>query len=69
MMENSFSKELIILIKKRISEYGRWLKPDPRDPLALSIIKSIFKGITTLVLIAFSPVVILILIISFLAAF
>lgn len=68
-MENSFSKEVLLLIKKNLKLYKEWLKPTPGDPLGLTIVKSFFKGLSTLLLIAFSPIVMLILIVAFLAAF
>jgi hypothetical protein len=46
----------------------RWIKPTPDDALAVSIIKTILKSIVMLVLIAFSPVVIIILTVAFFAA-
>ncbi|MGK7391127.1 MAG: hypothetical protein ACNS60_12280 [Candidatus Cyclobacteriaceae bacterium M2_1C_046] len=68
-MENSFGKEVLIAVKKNFRNYIEWLKPRSEDSLGLKIVKTFFKSFTTLLLIAFSPVILLILMISFLVAF
>lgn len=68
-MEKSFAKELLDLLAKNFNLYKEWLKPTPGDPMALTVIKSFFKGLSSLLLIMFSPIVVVILIIAFLAAF
>lgn len=41
---------------KRLKE---WMKPDPQDHLALKIVKTVFKSLAMLVLLLFSPVLLL----------
>ncbi len=54
-------------IKKQIIAIMEWVKPEPADPLWLTILKSIYKGIAVLLLIALSPVIFLLLLIIFFA--
>lgn len=68
-MENLFGKEVLLAIKKNLRAYKEWIKPKSIDSLILRIVKTFFKALTTLLLIAFSPVILLILMISFLVAF
>lgn len=67
-MADSLNEEILKIIKKNLISYKEWMKPKEGDPIALTIIKSIFKGIVALVLVAFSPLVLLILVIAFFAA-
>ena len=67
-MENSFKEAVIEQIKKSFARYKEWIKPTPGDPLVLTIFKSFFKALSAIVLVAFSPIVLLILILAFLAA-
>lgn len=69
MKDESFSSALLDYIKKQFNELREWLRPVPEDPLFLKIIKGILKAIVVLILTIFSPVVLLILIIAFFAAF
>ncbi len=54
--------EYIVLQIKRIAQ---WVTPNPADHILLSIVKTIFKSIAVLILLAASPV----LIIGFFIAF
>ena len=47
---------------------AEWMKPDPADSPLLQVIKLFFKGIALLVLIALSPVILVILVFVFFAA-
>lgn len=67
-MENSLKEEVLLSIKKNLKLYLEWLKPKSGDPLGLAIVKSFFKAITTSILIAFSPILLLILTVAFLSA-
>lgn len=67
-MENSLKEEVLLLIKKNLKAYLEWLKPKSGEPLGLAIVKSIFKALTTSLLIAFSPILLLILTVAFLSA-
>lgn len=55
------------IIRKKIMALREWVKPDPADPLYLTILKSIYKGIALLILIALSPVIFILLVIIFFA--
>ena len=48
--------------------FREWLKPDPTDKLAIQIVKSFFKGIVMLIMLALSPVILVVLIFVFFAA-
>lgn len=69
MKDETLSQEIIRLIKTNLKDYAEWMKPNPADPLALTIVKSFFKGLTALILVVLSPAVLLLLIIAFFAAF
>jgi hypothetical protein len=56
------------LIKKYFNAIKEWVKPDPGDPLWKTILKSIYKLIAVLILIALSPVLLVILLFVFFAA-
>lgn len=58
-------KEMIINRFKRLME---WLKPNPADSLAIQSLKMIYKALAVLVLIAFSPVILILLLFAFFAA-
>ena len=55
------------IVRKNILALREWVKPDPADPLYLTILKSMYKGLSLLVLIALSPVILIILLIVFFA--
>lgn len=67
--DKSVKDEILLSVKNNLKRYKEWLKPRSEDNLGLSIIKTFAKGLTTLVLIIFSPVLILILLITFVSAF
>ena len=69
MNNKAISKEITNWLKNNWEQYKIWMKPDPNDPAVLSVIKTLFKGLTAIVLVALSPVVILLLILAFVAAF
>lgn len=68
-MKESFAGALLDYLSEYLKQLKEWLRPVPDDPLYLKIIKGFLKGIVVLLLTALSPVILLILIISFLAAF
>ncbi len=68
-MNKSFAIELQNYVTKKVAELRQWLKPVPTDSLPTKIFKGIYKGLAVLVLTAFSPVIIVILVIAFVAAF
>ena len=68
-MKESFAGALLDYLSEHLKQLKKWLRPVPDDPLYLKIIKGFLKGIVVLLLTALSPVILLILIISFLAAF
>jgi hypothetical protein len=59
-------------IKESILNYSRkfkeWLKPNSADTLLLQSLKMVYKVLAVLVLVAFSPVILLILLFVFFAA-
>ena len=55
-------------IKRWLIKIREWMKPDPEDHLLLQIIKFLFKCLALLILIAFSPVILVVLIFVFFAA-
>ena len=66
--EESLNKELQKYIMQQIRALGQWVKPDPSDNLFLQIVKLFFKSIVLLLLTAFSPIVLLILVVGFIGA-
>jgi len=54
--------------RKYFEKLKAWLSPDPSDGHLLQAIKLIFKGIALLIMIAFSPVIGVILLFVFFAA-
>ncbi len=55
-------------LRKKVAQLKEWLKPAPADPLVLTVVKSIGKAIALLLLIAVSPVLLLVMIFVFFAA-
>lgn len=53
----------------QIKKLAKWVKPDPSDTLILQVIKTIWKGIAVLLMLIFSPVLILGLTLAFVTAF
>lgn len=68
-MDNSAAKALREYIFQKIRELREWIRPDPADPLILKIGKLFLKSLVLLVLTAFSPVILLLLLIAFVGAF
>lgn len=68
-MDNSAAKALRAYIFQKIGELREWIRPDPADPLMLKIGKLFLKSLVLLVLTAFSPVILLLLLIAFVGAF
>lgn len=68
-MDNSAAKALKEYIFQKIRELRDWIKPDPADSLMLKIGKLFLKSLVLLVLTAFSPVILLLLLIAFVGAF
>lgn len=54
--------------KLQLRRLKRWLKPDPADSLPVTVIKTVLKSIAVLILLIFSPVLILGLTVAFFAA-
>lgn len=68
-MEPTFAKELQRYVAKQVNDFRIWLKPDPKDSTSMKILKGLYKSIVVLILIAFSPILAVILTVAFLAAF
>jgi hypothetical protein len=67
-MDQSFARALWKYLEEQVTHLRHWLRPVPEDPLYLKIIKGFFKGIVLLLITALSPVIVVILTITFLAA-
>jgi len=65
-LEGEGIRETIINYFKKFKE---WLKPNSADTLLVQSLKMVYKVLAVLVLVAFSPVIIIILFFVFLAAF
>lgn len=61
-------KGLIGYLRQWLQKLGEWMKPEPADNLFLKIAKTFFKCIALLIMIAFSPVIIVVLLFVFFAA-
>ena len=68
-MDDSAARALRQYIFQKIKELRLWVKPDPADPLLMKIGKLFLKSLVLLVLTAFSPVILLLLLIAFIGAF
>lgn len=56
------------MIKKQLTTLKHWVKPKPADPWYITFVKMLYKGIALLLLVALSPVILLVLILVFFAA-
>lgn len=65
-LEGEGIRETIINYFKKFKE---WLKPNSTDTLLVQSLKMVYKVLAVLILVAFSPVIIIILFFVFLAAF
>jgi hypothetical protein len=68
-MKQTFAGALLEYLNEQLNQLKEWLRPVPDDPIYLKIIKGFLKALVVLLLTALSPVILVILIISFLAAF
>lgn len=55
-------------LKAKLRDLGAWLKPDPTDKPLVRVLKLFYKSIVLLVMIAFSPVILAVLLFVFFAA-
>lgn len=69
MKERPLASDLKDYLAEKWTALREWLRPVADDPLWLKIIKGILKAVALLFLTAMSPVILIILIITFLAAF
>ena len=53
------------IIAAQITKVKGWVKPDPNDHVALSVVKTILKGVVVLLMIALSPVMLIGLFLGF----
>jgi hypothetical protein len=58
----------VAMLRKQLKNLKRWLAPEPTDPWYLTAVKSIYKAIALLVLVALSPVIMVVLLFVFFAA-
>jgi hypothetical protein len=61
-------KNIARYIRQWLAKIKEWIKPDPADNLFVQIVKLIFKCIALLILIALSPVLLVVLVFVFFAA-
>jgi hypothetical protein len=57
------------LLVNKFNQLKEWVKPNPADTTLVKSLKMIYKVIAVLILIAFSPVIIIILALVFFAVF
>ncbi|HKK77843.1 MAG TPA: hypothetical protein VJ953_22385 [Saprospiraceae bacterium] len=69
MKEQPFLSDLKDYLADQWTALREWLRPVADDPLWLKIIKGILKAVALLFLTAMSPIILIVLIITFLAAF
>ena len=62
-------KGFIEMIQYKVRQLGEWVKPDPADKPLVRVLKLFYKSIVVLVLIALSPVLLVIMLFVFFAAF
>lgn len=58
-MDNKNQLTFFELLRGKLFRLKEWLKPDPKDHLAVKIIKAILKAIAMLLLLLVSPVLII----------
>lgn len=68
-MNDNQGVDFIGMIKDRFTMLINWMKPSPADPAALAILKLILKIPVFVLVLALSPVILIILLFVFLAAF
>lgn len=64
-LEGESIREMLV---KRLNQLKEWLKPDAKDSTLVTSLKMIYKAVAVLILIAFSPVILIILLFVFFAA-
>jgi hypothetical protein len=67
-MEQEDKRGLVNYIKQWINRIKTWMKPDPADNPLLQLVKFTLKCFVLLLLIAFSPVILVVLLFVFLIA-
>lgn len=67
-MEEEEKKGLGNYIKNWLNKIKEWMQPNPADNPLLQLVKFTFKCFALLVLIAFSPVILVVLLFVFLVA-
>lgn len=67
-MEQLEGESIKEMIANRANRFKEWLKPNPADTKLLQGLKMIYKAIAVLVLIALSPVILVVLLFVFFAA-
>jgi hypothetical protein len=67
-MEDEEKKGIGNFIKSWIIKIRKWMQPDPADNPLMQLLKFTFKCFALLLLIAFSPVILVVLLFVFLVA-
>jgi hypothetical protein len=65
-LEGEGFKELLI---RKLKELQEWLKPNPNDTMLVTSLKMVYKLVAVLILIAFSPVILIVMVFVFFAVF
>lgn len=60
-------KGLVQYIKDQLNKLGEWVRPNPEDSHLLQVVKLLFKSIVLLVLLALSPILLVLLLFVFFA--
>jgi lipopolysaccharide/colanic/teichoic acid biosynthesis glycosyltransferase len=68
MMEEQKDETIKETILKYLERFKEWLKPNKEDSLLVQSLKMIYKVLAVLLLLVFSPVIIVVLIFVFFAA-
>lgn len=53
------------IVSSQLKRLKEWVKPDPSDRVMVSVIKTILKSLALLVMLAFSPVMLIALFLGF----
>ena len=64
-MNQEQSPKFSDILATQFHRLKEWMKPDPQDHVALKIVKTFFKSLAMLVLLVFSPVLIIGLVLGF----
>lgn len=64
-MDKNQHVEFSEIVSSQLKRLKEWVKPDPSDRVMVSVIKTILKSLALLVMLAFSPVMLIALFLGF----